>query len=356
MKVFLLFSVTAFIFNGCESQKPLPYTTELRYDSVYFFPKNEIPKTTDPNFGVHLYEAVDTAFIFALNKERNISYYSINKEQKGEIPFSDKISACKYVPATLNNQDLYVQDFKGHRLLQFTVNAFSITSSDTFSLNWDIDWNNFFFNPQYYQSFEIIDSSIYASYGKISRESYFRDTFAYLKMALYKSANTQKIIKWLPMPKDYLQGKYRNSYTFLKRINDSLCFYCFEDGDSIFTYNLPNGRRQRAISIGASSNYRKFNFKKVYDLAYVRWYDGTTGENSKVLVNAGRILLLKRLIRESLKDTIKYEYYLFDSNLNLLKHNLLKHSINPSYCFSFRNGFLLLNDTLEKGYYYDTGQ
>lgn len=355
MRFLYLLSCWSFI-SSCSPKECTSYIGHLNYDTILSFSQPVLTLDKVHRFGIHLYTDKDSNYLLTMDREKNIVLQSLSNSTKLTLSSLDFHQTGQLLPSRLVHDSLFVMDFDSNNLYLFRVTPGKLVRLKKIHYGEVFDnWSESGFDTQHYEPFEVFNNTGYFPYRINVSGTNFTDTTTHIGIPLLDSVvNRNKIQRWLPAPTEYRKETVRNPHIFLKKMDDSICLEGFGFVDTLHLYNYHTGLPVKKISFNKCSQFRKFKPKQVYDLAYVRWHDATTEENTKILVNKNRILLIKRLRRNEITDTAKYEYYYFDKDLNLLKHNLFEHSIREEHCFVYKDGFLLFDNKLMKAYYYGT--
>lgn len=351
----LLFIIITSIFWGCATKKATPFFGQMTCHKVLSFLPDEIPKNNRDNyFDIHLYSGNSGYGLVSMNENRDILFYSFEKKKSVTLPINKYFPNSKTLPANLIRDTLFLIDYDNKYLLQFKIKYDSVLFIKKYKLHECLNLDKYFLDPQYFDIMQIMNGDVYFSYGSLFKNNYYRDIFSYFKIPIAQLDKCESIsaIKCFPTANAYRKGRFRNNFSFLREINDSICVYGFAFVDSLYLWNYNRLKLSKGVLFNKNSKFRKFQWKKIYDLGYVRWYDATTEENIKILSVNNKILLIKRVARNNLFDQPQYEYYLFDNMLNIITHNQFEHTINEKYCFEYENGFLIFDKNLLHAYYY----
>jgi hypothetical protein len=89
------------------------------------------------------------------------------------------------------------------------------------------------------------------------------------------------------------------------------------------------------------------------DLGYMRQYAMTEENNARIFRCKEHIVIIKRVKRSSMLDPFVFEYLVLDKHLKMVRYNRINHPINPNLSYPYREGFMLTDRNLGKGYYYE---
>lgn len=153
-------------------------------------------------------------------------------------------------------------------------------------------------------------------------------------------------------PKDYFKNmKYYYSPLFTSDKRKYI-YYTFELSDSIYKIDKEGNVIKSANLNG--EGFLKFNWKKEMDLSYVRQYTEETERNEKIfLLKSGNIVVLKKLPKKGILTQTQYKYIVLDSNLNSMYNDTIRHYCYPWFISDYKDGFVLLGDSLKYAHYYE---
>lgn len=159
-------------------------------------------------------------------------------------------------------------------------------------------------------------------------------------------------VKMGRFPADYFEKPkyyYSNLFTGDKK---EFIYYTFELHDSVYKTdrygnNIASGKLGDEV-------FKSFDWRKEMDLAYVRKYSEETERNERIfLLKRNRLLVLKKLPKTGVLTRPVYRYMVLDSNLNTRYADTVRHYCYPWFVSDYKNGFVLLGDSLKSAYYYE---
>jgi len=216
-----------------------------------------------------------------------------------------------------------------------------------------LDWKNYYLRCQARNVFEVKGNQLFLAYGIYNARSCL-DTAAYLEIDLSKPNDHLLINKVFSYPKEYYRSYHYKTDTWLRFEDSSDQYIGFANNNTLYKASSSESGYS-TISFEKQSAFRAFNWSRVNNLAYIRWFVITDESNDNaVILNNNTLLIIKRLRRNEITEECEYEYYILDRNMNTIHHNSFQQSIHPWFCYAWKNGFLVFSKKLDKAFYYET--
>ena len=327
--------------------KPLKYS-ELPFSLAPY--KDKI----DPQFGSFLWQEDSTFYFVFLDDHRKLNFYNAgDKTIAGIIDMEKYLKGLRLFCCRIIGKQLWLFDCDHKSLLQFNFpDKNNISLANTYSLDSLLNWKHYFLRYQYRNLFEVKDSLLFLSYGIFDRSTYDLDSTAWLMLNLFRPDDHYQLKKIFRYPDDYQKGWHYNTDTWLRFPGENTVLSGFASDNLLYKW-LPAQNIFTENRFDAAADFRKFNWNKINDLSYIRWYIFTDECNDNVItLNNNSLLVLKRLPRSEIADACRYEYYVLDDNLAVTSHNEFRQEIHPYFCYPWRQGFMIFAEDLSKAYYY----
>lgn len=118
-------------------------------------------------------------------------------------------------------------------------------------------------------------------------------------------------------------------------------------------YLNQKGEDQAGFPLQHDCKFRPFDAHKEQDLSYIRKY-GVNGERNLKIIEAGdqHYIVLKHNNKDRLSDSSRFSWFVFDNRFKQLYGADVQESIFFPAFFSYKNGFLVFSDSLNKAFYY----
>jgi hypothetical protein len=352
----LILFLFCFIVPGCKAPGNKIYTSPLPEPAIINSSLEKYVKKMDEDFGL-LFSKVDTEdyFIF-LDHLQEIHLLSIKDTAKHfHLAFANyRKSMGEYLSASAVKDSLWIMDISNKLLYQFHISTTAIDLKKVFNLQSITEGNRYYINSELYNTFEVKYPNVFIRIGEHKqKKNYFLAPESYINISLNDTATGYNPAFVLHTPRDFMKAKFHDTKTFLRIFNDSMAIYAFTCSDSIYTYNYVKNSYLEKSRFNEFSKFRILNNKKSTDLGYLRWYEFTSEKNLNIIHTQANTVIIKVLERKELTDTVLYEYYLLDKNMNVKYNNLFTHKIWPFYSFPYQKGFIVFGIPFNTIYYYE---
>ncbi len=313
-------------------------------------------KDIDSRFGSHLIEQQKATYLVYLNNFQKIIFVNLDDStDRPEIDFMQYVSDCKVFDARLDSSFLY---FWNHDNKTFTIflhnKGTHLEVKKQYNLSKILDWNQYYIKYQPRNTFTIIYPILYLAYGVYNPATTFLDSTAYLKISLFDSLRNYSFTKVGPQPVATRKGLYYEYDSFISQIGDSELVIGYRSYDSVYKLNGRTSLVVEKNSFTDNSGFSKFDRKQESNLAYIREYSQTTELNiNNIFLNNKNLLIVKRLKTNDIYDTKFYELYILNSDLKVVLNRAIADIINPNFLYAYSKGFLCLDSSLSKAFYYE---
>jgi hypothetical protein len=346
-----------FFITACKAPGNKIYTTQLpeptKIGSIFY----QYVKKIQDNFGI-LFTRVKEHdyFVFLDNKKENLWLLPIKDTTRHyQLDFTKYgKSMGDYLTAKATGDSLWVLDFTNKLLYQFKIDPANISLDRVFNLESITEGGKYFINHHQLNTFEIKYPFAYIMLGndKERKNNYF-DESLYFRISLNDSTKGYNHTKVLHTPRDFRKKKYYKTLSFLKIYNDSMALYGFASLDSVYTYNYRSNRYTQKALFNEFSKCRVLDKKQMRDLGYLRWYEFTNEVNTNMFHTQSHTVIIKKLLRQELTDSVMFEYYVLDSNLQVTYNNRFSHPIGTYASFPYQKGFIVFGVPFNTIYYYE---
>jgi len=305
------------------------------------------------NFGFQFYTKGDKYYLVYLNSSKdNLIFINLFDDKdykmasmKGLIEKQGKYT-IKFNSDTLHIMDIdqfhYMQlkllgDFSFEKIYESGLSKAVRPKHLFLNSNLVVDKKLAFFNP-YLISF----------YGNYKTKNNM-DSKAWIKVNI----QTGEKEKFFNFPDEYRRCYQRDFYSLIEKISDSSVLAIFRKYNKIYQVNIFSGiTTYSSPAFSFHSNYMCYDKLQDRNLAYTSKYDLLDEENSNLIWANDKIFLIKRLKRENKKDPVKCAILVFNKALEHVATYFPDKSIWPRLSFGYKDGVLILSDSLTKAYYY----
>lgn len=245
---------------------------------------------------------------------------------------------------------LYYYKATASFLSEYEIDADSVIKRKEFQFH-KIDFDTYYYDPlSFFKIVEKGNPAVLFNYGSmLDQGSSYLDRSSNLILL----QQNELYVKTGFYPRKFFESKKYYTGTLFDVDSMSHIFFTYELNDSIFKTDM-NGQRIKAGVLHDNPRFIQFKWKKEQDLAYVRKYSHETEMNKRLhVLDSNRILVIKKLAGNNLMEKPVYKYFLFDQNLQKLYADTIRHGVYPNFSYKYKNGFILLSDSLSKAYYYE---
>jgi len=321
--------------------------TTIHIDSIY----NRTGQYA--NFGFQFFTTEGMHYLVYLNSSKD-SLIFINlfddkdykmANMKGLIKSQGKYT-IKFISDTLHIMDIegyhYMQlklmsDFRFEKIYESSLSKAIEPKHLFLNSNLVVDKKLAFFNP-YLISF----------YGNYKTKNNM-DSKAWIKINI----QTGEKENFFDFPDEYRRCYQRDFYSLIEKISDSSVLAIFRKHNKIYQVNIFSGvTTYSSTGFSFYSNYMCYDKTQEKNLAYTSKYDLLDEENSNLIWANDKIFLIKRLKRENKKDPVKCAILVFNKTLEHVATYFPDKSVWPRLSFAYKEGVLILSDSLTKAYYY----
>jgi hypothetical protein len=227
--------------------------------------------------------------------------------------------------------------------------ALQIKGIDSLDFSGQFDRSKLFIRESLEQPFKVWNGKYLIPVGSLSKSKKFVDRYAYIMVE--RTGEEITVSKVLESPEEYRSGLRKGMRTLLIDFQDRL-IYTFMDIDRIHTLD-ENMKITGSFDFNPYSDYEAYDYDRRRDLGYVRKY-GTTNELiMKYLVCGSSLVAIKRRKKEHLHDPTSFEYLFIDLNFKIKSIDSSSLNVRPELSFAYRNGIMLTDRSLAKGFFYE---
>lgn len=327
--------------------RPLLFT-ELPFDLGF------LQKQYDYQFGSFLIKKDSFYLLVFMDKNKKVNLYNTSIGQiEDSIDLSKYVDGLQFYSAKIINDRLYFLDIDHKSLFLFQISTKRIPCLDTlYHFDSILNWNKYYIRCQARNVFEVKGSQLFLAYGIFNAPSCI-DSTAYLEIDLSRSKEHLLVKKVFAYPAEYNRNYHYKTDTWLRFNEKNDKFVGFANNNTIYR-SSPGEIGYNKTCFERQSTSRAFDWNKINNLSYIRWFVLTDESNENVVVlNNNTLLLIKRLQKTTLDDENNFEYYILDQDLHTISHNSFQNGIHPWFCYAYKNGFLVAGDKLNKAYYYE---
>jgi hypothetical protein len=335
--------------TGVRTVPPKVYTDTLPYTEMNF---NRISiRGLDPVCNESILSVHNCYWFLYVDTARRLCLSSIDSStatvHRFDISNTDK--DIRHFSMDWQDSILYINNYPKAEMQKYILHAdYRLTYIET------IDYSTCFKDKSYAfyndgDAFRVIgDKCFFQISGKSKRDNY---TDEYLYLVFEPQSRT--FYKVFLSPDEYAEGLRDSRNTFLLSMEDhvQLCF--FENIDRALVYDLRRKEPVRSIDFNPYANYQVYDKSQEKDLGYMRQYAMTEENNARIFRCKEHIVIIKRVKRSSMLDPFVFEYLVLDKHLKMVRYNRINHPINPNLSYPYREGFMLTDRNLGKGYYYE---
>jgi hypothetical protein len=299
-------------------------------------------------FGVHLYLRDDRLYFVFVSSDGHLVFYNLrdtNEVHQTVFPFT----ASGNDPAMIRiiGDTLLIiprKDNSFHKLViqsDFTINEMQNLNLDTLikKHGWSLSYNTNKF-------FDYVYPYLLIPYMK-PREKKLYDDHA----ALLVNVTTGEARPVFPFPGCY-SGCYLSHEAVSVAISGNNLYGLFSNIGQ-FVHSKPDSNNFREMILPGSGPHQPYDQKEARNLAYARKYESLNESNVNVLtLEDGSIVMIKRLRRKSFYEPFQLRYYHYNTHDSLLHAGSFPKAFMYNMAIPFKNGFITVNDSLSKSYYY----
>ncbi|MDB5196966.1 MAG: hypothetical protein JWP88_1337 [Flaviaesturariibacter sp.] len=301
-------------------------------------------------------ESVDSIFgkyfMYDLDIYGNLMFIDIFGDSVvHKVPVKNFISFSKNIASVIvRDTSIFSYIPERDKLIKITFNNdFLITEVDSIDLNDSYNRRRYTINTNFGQPFQLINGKFYFPLKSKNKNSRFIDDYCFLEVTY--SNGKVSTNKKVPTPNEYTEQKRRSpiSLLFPYASGQSVCFY-----HSIDRVTLLNAKMDtiKNVDFNPFAAYEEYDYSQHKDFGYIRYYEETNEANYEFLFNKGFTIIIKKAKSKSINEEVHYEYLVLDKNFHLARFDSIPHKINPYVSFSYKGGFVLMDQTLKYGYYY----
>jgi hypothetical protein len=130
-------------------------------------------------------------------------------------------------------------------------------------------------------------------------------------------------------------------------------YFTHELHDSIYKMTV-NGQITAAAALEKNETFLEFDEKQYMNMAYIRKYSIMTEMNVNIhCLSNNNIVVLKKLAQDDIKARPRYKYFVLNNQLQVKFADTVRHGCFTRFLDDYKNGFVLLNDSLKSAYYYE---
>jgi hypothetical protein len=335
-----------------EFRFPLKISDSLNYG--YNFLTNYAGKINDIDFEPTLINIKNTLnYAFLENTKSKIYTFDLLNPlhvDSLQIPATDSLVSKKLI--RINDTNLIIYKPKAGNVFVYGIEDNFISLKRKITLP-EIDYSKLYFKTYGFYKILMKPSGIIIifNYGMLnSPKTGYLDKKSNL---LVIEEETGKVLKAGYYPDNFFKSKKYLTGSVFDVDKAGNLYYTYELNDSIFKSDM-YGNILTRNALHKNPSFSKFNWSKEKDLAYVRKYSSETEINTSIRVLQNKyVFVLKKLPGKTVLEKPKYKYFLYDNNLRIKYADTLRHGCYAKFISDYKNGFLLLSDSLNKAYYYE---
>lgn len=237
-----------------------------------------------------------------------------------------------------------------HVLYRLEVSSdLQIKSVDSLDFSRQFDRSNLFIRESLEQPFQVWKGRYLIPVGSMSKRRKFVDPYAYI--IVEKRGEEIAVSTVMESPEEYRSGLRKGMKTLVIGFQDRL-IYTFQDIDRIHTLD-EHMKITSSFDFNPYSDYEAYDYDRRRDLGYVRKYGSTNELVMKYLVSGSSLVAIKRIRKKHLHDPSTFEYIFIDSNFQIKSIDSSSLNVRPELSFAYRNGIMLTDRSLAKGYFYE---
>jgi hypothetical protein len=331
--------------------RALPAPTIITVDSI----GQEVFEDTE--FGIQLMKKSDDYSLVWLDKEKSICFQPFERKKTiRRVSIKHIAGVPQNYNVRLSADTLFFLDFTNQVFVVSRIEKDTAIVLETYNLGPWLQKQHCIIGYQTWNTFEVRYPYLYLSLASKVRESNFIYPAAYARLTLLKHGDFSATFLPLHTPKKYYKRKEYNTNKYFQFFDDTTFVYGFQTFDSIYTGNTVSGQICERADFNAAAEYRVFSHSKVMDMAYVRWHVNTNESNPAMFASNNKLVIIKQRQRKELKDSVKYEYFVLNRQLQTIYHAPFEQNFNYRLSFPYKSGFIVINPEKKEGYYYEIPQ
>jgi hypothetical protein len=332
-------------------QKSLPAPTIITTDSI----GQDIFENTE--FGIQMLNSGNDYSLVWLNRDMHICFQPLEgKKPMLRVSIKHIAGVPQNYSVRLSADTLFFLDFTNQVFVVSRIEKDTAVVLKTYNLGPWLRKQNCIIGYQTGNTFEIRHPYLYLSLASKVREDNFIYPAAYARLTLSDDNEFYAMLLPLHTPRKYYKRKEYNTNKYFRLFDDAGFIYGFQTFDSIYAGNAVSGSVNVREDFNPAAEYRVFNHSKVMDMAYVRWHVNTNESNPAMFASNNKLVIIKQRQRKELKDSVKYEYFVLNRQLQTIYHAPFEQNFNYRLSFPYKSGFIVINPEKKEGYYYEIPQ
>jgi len=340
--------------NSHKYQEYNPPTTSVVKDSIinieYF--SHEFKKTgIYLNTGFQFYQRGDSNYIIYLNGDKDsLVFVNLFQSKIKKVPINHLIGKNQKYTLRVINDTLHLLNSETYKYGQILIDSnFNLRLLQILDLKFAFTSKNLFLNTNVVIDKKIVYEKpyLFLTYGNFKTKNNI-DSKMIIKIDL-ETKTSKKIIDY---PNKYKRCDMLDFYSTIENVSDSIFALVFHKMDFFAIINKQTEKYARVNDSFFNSQFMCYDRNLAANLAYTsKLYDNDESNDNLIYFNRS-FYLIKQLGRENKAISPKIAILVFDNTLQL-RLTLYSDHLLARLSFPYKNGIVVINDSLTKAHYYD---
>jgi hypothetical protein len=303
------------------------------------------------NTGFQFYKRGDLIYIIYLNGDKDsLVFVNLFRTKIKKIPVSHLIGKNQKYTLKIIDDTLHLLNSETYKYGQIVIDSnFNLQLSQIVDLKFAFDSKKLFLNTNVVIDKKIVYERpyLFLTYGNFKTKNNI-DTKMIMKIDIEKRTS-KKVLEY---PDKYKRCDMLDFYSIMENVSDSTFAIVFHKMDFLAVIDKQTAKYDRINDSFFNNQFMCYDRKQAANLAYTsKLYDNDESNDNLIYLN-GSFYLLKQLGRENKTISPKIAILVFD---NSLQHRLTLYGdhLLARLSFPYKNGIVVINDSLTKAHYYD---